>query len=92
MFAGAGSLHRQSPVDEPLHKSFGGSNLPGIGHVDHRLAMKFAVPDMADDRADKATCCDIVLRLDDAFGQPRDRDAHVGRHHLRPGPGDRAAQ
>src|SRR6185295_19702960 len=37
-----------------------------------------AVAHVADDRRDEAKGLDVLLRLDHAFGEPRDRHAHIG--------------
>ena len=54
------------------------------------VEMEVAVADMADDRRHQAALGDVALGLGDAFGQPRDRHADVGRHRLRAGPQRRA--
>ena len=45
--------------------------------------MEVAVADMADDGRDQVVLADVVLGLDDAFGEPADRHADVGRPHFR---------
>ena len=52
--------------------------------------MEIAVADMADDRRDEPGSRDVALGLVDAFGEPRDRHADVGRERLRAGPQARA--
>ena len=48
--------------------------------------MEVAVADMADDRRDQSARGDVALGFGDAFGEPRDRHADVGRERLRAGP------
>ena len=55
------------PPDHPVHE---------------RLNMEIAVAHMADDRRDEAGLLDVPLGLVDAFGQPGDRHADIGRHRF----------
>ena len=48
--------------------------------------MEIAVADMADDRRDEAALLDVLERLLDAIGEPRDRHAGVGGERPRAGP------
>ena len=58
----------------------------GSSHVDQQRQMEIAVADMADDRRDQLALGDVALGLGDAFGQPRERHADVGRDHAGAGP------
>ena len=60
-------------------KRLGALDLVGIVHVDQQREVEIAVADMADDRRQQPALGDVALRLGDAFGQPRDRHADVGR-------------
>ena len=51
----------------------------GVVHVDQQRQVEIAVADMADDRRDQLALGDVALGLGDAFGEPRDRHADVGR-------------
>ena len=44
--------------------------------------VEIAVADMTDDRRDQPALGDVALGLGDAFGQPRDRHADIGRDRL----------
>ena len=69
-------------VDERL----GARDFVGVVHVDRMRQVEIAVADMADDRRERAGFGDVALRLDDAFGEPRDRHADVGGERSRAGP------
>src|SRR5215212_11309060 len=86
MLAGAGPLHGERPLDEARDESFDARDLVRIVHVDQRRDMEIAVPDMTDHRRDEARRVGVALRRLDAFGEPRDRHADVGRGRLRTRP------
>ena len=79
MLAGAGSVHGERAVDQPFQKTMGTPDLVGVALVDQQQHMKIAVADMTDDRRDQSALVQVALRLGDAFGEPGDRHADVGR-------------
>ena len=44
--------------------------------------VEIAVADMADDWREEKGSCDVLLGFDDAFGQPRNWHADIGRPDL----------
>ena len=58
----------------------------GSFDVHQHQHMEIAVADMADDRRDQPHLGDVGLGLGDAFGEPRDRHADIGREPARAGP------
>ena len=78
MLAGAGALHADRALGQALEESLDRLPSPGIGKIDHGLSVEVAVAGMADDRRDQAQRLDVGLRLQEALGQARDRNADVG--------------
>ena len=70
---------RWRALDQPVEKCLRRGHLVGVVAVDQHGDMEIAVADMADDRRRSGRCASMSsLRLDDAFGEPRDRHADVG--------------
>ena len=67
----------------PIVEAFGLRYLLRVVRVEHHGYMEIAVADMADDRRGQKRACDVLLRFGDAFGQPRNRHADIGRPELR---------
>src|SRR6266851_10379629 len=86
VLAGAGAAHRQGARHHAVVERLGARQVGRIVRIDHHGEMEVAVADMADDGGIEAVGYDVLLRLQDAFGEPRDRHAHVGRPHAPAGP------
>src|SRR6266705_5534684 len=86
IFAGAGAFHGESAVDDPLVERLGLGELGLALWPDKDLAVEVAVPDVAEERDRHRGALDGLRCLDDALGQARDRNAHVGRNRARTGP------
>ena len=53
--------------------------LRGIVGVEHEAEVEIAVADVADDGANHRGLREVLAGLGDAFGEPRDRHADIGR-------------
>ena len=67
-------------------KRLGARDLVGVVQVDQQREVEVAVADMAEDRREQAGSPRCPLASRHAFGEPRDRHAHVGGDRLRAGP------
>src|SRR6185503_5367624 len=79
MLAAAGAAELQGAVDEPLAEPRDLRQLLLIVGIEHDDQMEVAVAGVADERRFNAGLLEIFLRLENAFGEVRDRHANVGR-------------
>src|SRR3979490_2858957 len=87
VLAGAGAAQRQSARHHAVVQPLGARQVGRVVRIDHHGEMEVAVADMADDGGVEAARDDVLLRLQDAFGKPRDRHADIGRPHAPARPG-----
>src|SRR3984957_10831556 len=85
VFAGAGAAHGDGAMGKAGGEGVRGLDLGLVLEIDERGYVEIAVADMADDRRDEAAALNVVERLLDAIGQPRDRHAGVGGEWPRAG-------
>ena len=85
VLAGARAVKRQRAMYQPFVESFGLRHLLRIVWIEHKADVKIAVSGMPDYRRRQKGSGDVLLRLGDAFGQPRNRHADIGRPELRAG-------
>src|SRR3546814_19041187 len=64
----------------------GAAHLVVAGRIDDVDQVEVSIADMTDQRRVQAGRLQVLLGLDDALGQPRDRHADVGRPALAAGP------
>src|SRR3546814_17894798 len=64
----------------------GAAHLVVAGRIDDVDQVEVSIADMTDQRRVQAGRLQVLLGLDDALGQPRDRPADVGRPALAAGP------
>ena len=82
MLTGAGSFHCQCAVDHSLIETARLGNFLGGLRVDHEDQVEVAVSDMPGERRRDRGLRQVALGLGDAFRQPRDRYAYIGRPTL----------
>src|SRR5438552_4499322 len=82
VLAGAGAFHGNRAHVEPGDEFFGERDFLRIVDVHQHQHMEIAVAGMADDRRDQAHFGDVGLGFGDAFGEPRNRHADIGRKPL----------
>src|SRR5262245_31439385 len=82
MLAGACAIHGDRPHDQPLVEPLDPRHLVLVLAVAEQDDVEIAVTDMADDRAIETGSGEIGLGRDDAFGEPRDGNADIGREDL----------
>src|SRR5271165_504426 len=69
-------------MHQPLVEALRFRHLPGVVRIEHDYQVEVAVADMADNRRWQEGGCDVFLRRDNAFGQPRNRYTDIGREDL----------
>ena len=86
VLAGAGAVHGDGAFGQAFEKILGALDLVGVVEIDQQQHMEIAVADMADHRREKPLSAASRWVSRDAFGEPRDRHADVGRQRLRARP------
>src|SRR5262245_59257242 len=87
MLARARALHGECAVHQAFAQRLCARRLLGVAQVDQQREMEIAVADMAENRRHQPALGNVALRRRDAFGEPRDRHAHVGGDRLGAGRG-----
>src|SRR5271165_1026773 len=69
-------------MHQPLVEALRFRHLPRVVRIEHDYQVEVAVADMADNRRWQEGGCDVLLRRDNAFGQPRNRHTDISREDL----------
>src|SRR5262249_26733487 len=77
VLAGAGAVEGQRPMDQSLVQSLHLRSLLRVVWIEHDDEVEIAVTDVPEDWRYQEGSGDILLRLGDAFGQPRNRHADI---------------
>src|SRR6266851_3672617 len=81
VFAGAGPAHRLGALHQAMHEVLAARHFVTIVDIAQQRAVEIAVTDMTDNRRHQVEALQVRFGLGHAIGQPRNRHAHVGRHH-----------
>src|SRR6188472_4511380 len=84
MFAAAGAAEFQRPLDQTLTQSRHRGEFLCIAWIEHDDQVEVAVAGVTDQWSVDVRGLEIPLRLQDAFGKVRDRDANVCSPGARP--------
>ena len=76
--------HGERAVDQPFVDPVGPGHLVVVTLVGDQHQVEVAVAHVTHDGRDQVVLLDVLLGLDDAFGQAADRHADVRRPHFRP--------
>ena len=82
VLAGTGAIHRQRPLDQAFEEGMDALDLCFVVHVDQQSDVEITVADMADDRRQELAVGNVALGRGQAFGEPRHRNADIGRQRF----------
>ena len=82
VLARAGAAHRDRAHADALRDLVGFRALRGARRIEQHEHVEVAVADVPDDGRDDAFAVELLARLEQAIGEPRDRHARVGRERL----------
>jgi hypothetical protein len=80
VLSGACALHRERALGEAAHKRFGAGDLIGAIHHHGDDGVEVAVANVPKQGRDQSAVFDVLLGLDDTFGEAR--DGEFGRYAL----------
>ncbi len=82
VLTGAGAAHRQRTLHQATVQRLHLRELTRVVRIKNKVQMEIPVADMPDERRERLRGGEILLRVENALGQFRDRHAHIGHERL----------